>query len=488
MRSIVILLSILILTLVACTPQEPVLIIITPTPQTPTTVPTEAMMLAPAESTTPAPTAGVITEFVDITITPSSAVPTDSGTPYGAIIGQGYVLPPTTTPRATRTPMTTPTPEPDEPSATPEPPASPTAITTPITIGALDGERIGIQAYYNVDIDTWFNVVTQAQKMNMGWIKLQANWAFLQPNGPDDYDQNFRLFEAHVQRARNMGFRVMISVAKAPLWARGTDQSEDGPPDDPQLLANFLSFMIERIKAENIAALEIWNEPNLIREWRGALPFDGAGYMQLFRPAYDAVRASGPNIQIVTAGLAPTGTTDGSIDDRLFLQQMYDAGLAQYADVAIGAHPYGWGNPPDAICCDLSDARGWDDDPRFFFADTLTVYRDIMVRNDHASSSIWVTEFGWATWEGYPTEPPEPWMTYNTAQDQLNYTLRAFEIGLNTDYIGVMILWNLNFGDEDLIEAREEIAGYALMYSLPGEGLFRRPLFGALETAIRRGQ
>ena len=155
----------------------------------------------------------------------------------------------------------------------------------------------------------------------------------------------------------------------------------------------------------------------------------GASYMELFRVGYDAVRAYSPNTAVVTAGLAPTGNHEGiSVDDRAFLQQMYQAGLAGYTDVKIGIHPYSWGNPPDLLCCDNIEGQGWDDKPQFFFLQTIYDYSNIIAANGD-NAPMWVTEFGWATWEGFPNEAPEIWMAYNSASDQRDYALRAFEIG-----------------------------------------------------------
>jgi polysaccharide biosynthesis protein PslG len=305
----------------------------------------------------------------------------------------------------------------------------------------------------------------------------------LQPNGPDEYSEHFQVFTDYVQRAHGKGLKVLLSVAKAPAWARNTTE-EYGPPTDPATYANFLRFMITQIKAENIDAIEIWNEPNLTREWRGALPFNGAGYMQVFRPAYDAIKQTAPQIQVVTAGLAPTSDRDGvSIDDRKYLQQMYDAGLGQYNDVVVGVHPYGWGNPPDFRCCDVVKDRGWDDNPHFFFLDNLDAYREIMVRNGDEATQMWITELGWATWTGYPVEAPDIWMTYTSPEEQAQYMIRAFEIGQSLDYVGQMFLWNLNFGGSIPIQNRDEMAAYSLIYDT-GEGLRYRPLFDILQQII----
>ena len=477
------------LILFACQPQEPILIVITPTAQTAesaaafaptvaiTTLPTEKATQRPPTATSNTPTTLDVDVPTSTPAPPSATAEGDDGTFIGAVIGEGYTLPPSNTPRPSRTPIPSETPFPSE---TPIPPDTP--VVTPIeNMPGLDPNNIGIQVDYNVDIAGWDHVLAQAGQLRVGWIKLQANWKFLQPDFPGQFDQTFGLFQLHVQEADKRGFKVLLSIAKAPDWARNIDRNEDGPPDDPQQLINFITLLLEKV-GPNIDAIEVWNEPNLKREWTGGYPFSGEGYMQLFRPAYDAVRVRYPDMTIVTAGLAPTGSLPNvSVNDRVFLQQMYDAGLAQYQDISIGIHPYSWGNPPDTLCCNAVPNRGWDDDPSFFFANNIADYREIVRRNNH-DVAMWTTEFGWATWDGLPTEPPQAWMIYNTPQQQADYTLRAFEIGQESPDLGPMLLWNLNFANPTMVEQRNEIAGYSLL--LPGfdtgSSLQERPLYWAL--------
>jgi len=480
--------------LVACTPRESVVIYITPTAangvisQDAAAIPTIAwtpsatsdilltgsptdlpfVMPTPIVPVGAAPTQAPVTLAPTNTITPENLIPGAPTATFGAIIGTEYTLPPTNTlpPPATNTPVNTP-------------------IATPYTVWpTLDGSRIGIQLDYNVQLDYWFTLTGLTKDRNVGWVKLQANWSALQPNGPDEYGDHFQVFTDYVQRANGRGLKVLLSVAKAPAWARNTTE-EYGPPTDPQTYATFLRFLITQIKPENIDAIEVWNEPNLSREWRGALPFNGEGYMQVFRPAYDAIKQTAPNIQIVTAGLAPTGNSDGSIDDRAYLQQMYGAGLGQYSDVVVGIHPYGWANPPDFRCCDAIADRGWDDRPQFFFIDTIEDYREIMVQNGDEGVQMWVTEFGWATWANYPVEIPtgDDWMIHTSPEEQAQYVIRAFEIGQSLDYIGPMFLWNLNFGGNTPIMNRSEMAAYSLIYDA-GEGLRYRPLYDILPQVV----
>lgn len=482
---IVALVSLLFL-LVACESEEPIRIRVTPTPdvaaqqattvvEAPTTVSTVAQPTeTDTEEATPTDTVEVLpTDTEAPTEIPASPTqPNPDG--FGPIIDADYTPPPTSTPAPTATPTI-------QPSSTPIPM---TPITTPSSdLPGLYADQLGIQLYYNVNIDEWFQLLVRTDRLNVGWVKVQANWDFLQPNNRDQFDTAFSIFESHIQRAHNSGYNVLVSIAKAPDWARpaGADLNISGPPANPDDLAYFINFMFDRM-GEQISAVEVWNEPNLSREWNSGLEWSGAGYMQLFRTAYDTIRARDPNMPIITAGLAPTAA-QGAIDDRVFLQQMYNAGLGDtyYQNIAIGVHPYGWGNPPDARCCNNIDGRGWDDDPRFFFLNTLEDYRAIMVNNGHSDLQMWATEFGWATWSGLPNEAPDVWMTYNTPEQQAEYTMRAFEIGQELDYVGPMFLWNLNFANGDLIEERNEMVGYSIFVP----GLPVRPIYDALRDSPR---
>jgi hypothetical protein len=373
------------------------------------------------------------------------------------------------------------TPESQGPTISPTPSVSPTGGPSPTPLPTLDASRMGLQLYSQIDFDSWMGVIGLTEGTGVGWVKIQVNWAFLQPNGPSDFGPELQLFERQIEAVARPGFNVLLSIAKAPLWAR-SDQREAGPPDDPQALANFITLLMQSKVGPVTDAIEVWNEPNLAREWRGTYEFSGSGYMQLFRPAYDAIRAYSPSITVVTAGLAPTSTQAGiSIDDREYLNQMYGAGLGNYRDIAVGIHPYGWGNSPDLRCCDTIPGRGWDENPHFFFLDNLDEMRQIMVDNGHGDLRMWVTEFGWATWEGLPGDPPDGWMSYNTAVDQANYAIRAFEIGQSLSYVGPMFLWNLNFANQTLVDNRSEIVGYSLI--VPALPVRERPLYWALARA-----
>jgi polysaccharide biosynthesis protein PslG len=469
----------LVLLLVGCAQANPVVIYVTPTPGE---AATEAITANVAQaSTVVLPTDQIIQPTDDTpTLTPGPTV-----TFIGSIIGDDYVPPATNTPAPTTppSPATTAVPQ-TEPTDTPAPILEATDIPLPTgtLIPNLDTSNVGIQIESFLTNDDKAEALNQVEDdLQLGWVKLQIAWNLYQPSSPSEVNQELRRIETFIEQIRlQRQVNVLVSIAKAPDWAR-SDLTEDGPPNDPQALANFISLLLTETNGA-IAAVEIWNEPNLAREWRGQ-PITGAAYMRYFDAGYRAVKAYDPNIMVVSAGLAPTGDSEFTRDDRAFLREMYAAGLANYDGIAVGVHPYGWGNPPDARCCDLSDERGWDDAPQFFYLDTLDDYREIMVAAGHSDTQMWLTEFGWATWEGLPGEPPQIWMTYNSKWDQANYTLRAIQIAQSRADIGPLFLWNLNFAQPILIDQRDERVAYSIV--LP-EGVPReRPLYWMLFDAAR---
>ena len=379
-------------------------------------------------------------------------------------------------PTATATPAYTPTPAP--PTATPLP--------------YLDPARMGVQLHTLLNQEDFDAVTRLTDTLGLGWVKVQIDWNLLQPNGPGDTGVDFRRQELYLEALKRRGKMILASVARAPDWAR-TSREEAGPPDDPQALANFLTLMLNEF-GNVIDAIEVWNEPNLKREWNGR-PISGSEYLRYFRPARDAINAYSQRMKsheneprqtpviVVTAGLAPTGNSPWSVDDRQYLRQMYNAGLARLEGVQIGAHPFGWGNDPAHSCCNAVADRGWDDAPQFFFLDTLRNYHEIMRAYGDSDARIWVTEFGWPTWDGLPGEPPEPFVAYNDKWVQADYTLRAFQIGQQLDYVGPMFLWNMNFAWlPHLVSSRDERAAYSLLVPLQPQ---ERPLFWMLFDAVR---
>jgi hypothetical protein len=130
--------------------------------------------------------------------------------------------------------------------------------------------------------------------------------------------------------------------------------------------------------------------------------------------------------------------------------------------------------------------RGWDDDAKFFFLNNLVAYRNIQLRYDDADTTIWITEFGYTTWQDIGGTPPEEWMNYLTPEQKANYIYRAFEVAQSLDYVGPTILWNLNFANQTTLANRQEIAGFSLAISDENGNLSPRESFNNLISRFSR--
>src|SRR5258708_25815311 len=111
--------------------------------------------------------------------------------------------------------------------------------------------------------------------------------------------------------------------------------------------------------AGSIAGYEVWNEPNLAREWGGKTP-SPAEYVALLKACYTAIKAADPQAIVISAGLAPTNTPDTSVamlDDQYY-QGLYAAGGAAYFDM-LGVHAPGYGNPPQRSSSDCQNDAFW---------------------------------------------------------------------------------------------------------------------------------
>jgi len=99
-----------------------------------------------------------------------------------------------------------------------------------------------------------------------------------------------------------------------------------------------------------------------------------------------------------------------------------------------------------------------------------------MVANGHGDTQLWITEFGWATFEGLrtqngqgsqPADPQEqPFFSHISEQQQADYTVRAFYLAQELPYLGPMILWNLNFATlTGAVDQSDPQTGYGMLDS-----------------------
>jgi hypothetical protein len=301
----------------------------------------------------------------------------------------------------------------------------PTPTLTPLNITfELGGQVFGSPAT---------NLMNDAR---MTWIKRQV--VYRQGDNPD-------LTAPDILTAHNQGFKILLSV----IGDKG--QLANNPTN---YYADFATFL-RGVALHNPDAIQVWNEPNIDREWPAGT-ISGGTYTQMLKTAYDAIKAANPNVMVISAAPAPTGffggnCAEGGCDDNIFIRQMADAGAENYMD-CVGIHYNEGIISPDETS---GDPRGNSSHYTRYYKTMVNLYT-----HTFPTKPLCFDELGFLTAEGYGQLPLGfEWASEVTIQDQAAWLGRAAALSKQGGRIRLMIVWNFNstaFGADPQ-------AGYAIV-------------------------
>jgi hypothetical protein len=270
------------------------------------------------------------------------------------------------------------------------------------------------------------------KEMEFGWVKQKFPWREIEgiEKGQYDWYRPDRIVEA----VEADGLNLLVRLDRQPFWSEPEDNlwHENQAPGNLNDFGDFCGAVAERYRGR-IAAYQIWNEPNLGREW-GELPPDPAHYTELLKVCYTAIKKADPQAIVVSAGLAPTGTkSDQAMPDTDFLQGMYDAGAAAYFDV-LGVNAPGYKAPPELPPEEAEQAEYGGG--RWFAFRHVEDIRDIMVANGDAEKQIAILEMGWTLDQ---VNPDYAWFAVDEST-QADYLVRAYQYAAEhwQPWIGLM--------------------------------------------------
>ena len=161
-------------------------------------------------------------------------------------------------------------------------------------------------------------------------------------------------------------------------WTRGVDKY---PPTDPAAFASAARWVTDRWGSD-MAALEVWNEPNWEDFFRSDDPV--ADYTRLLKATYPAVKQESPATQVLGGSIL--------MADRPFLEGMYGAGARGSFD-AISMHAYSFNRGP----YDPYDPYAAKYGPKYSYANGPPAMREAMAGAGDADKNIWLTEIGWSS-------------------------------------------------------------------------------------------
>jgi hypothetical protein len=368
----------------------------------------------------------------------ASDTPSAGATEPSPVLETPQAITPTLKVPTAETPST-PAPTAEAATATSAPPTS-TPSTAPPSSGpvSMASPDYGIQAFLWWRPEVAHRDLGLVKDAGFTWVKQWFAWRDIEGKGKGQYD--WSTSDRIVQQVEDFGLKLLVRVDHGPDWA-GT------PPGNIDQFAAFLSAMATRYKGR-IDAYQVWNEPNLAREWGNKAP-NAAEYTAMLKRAYQVIKAADPNALVVTAGMAPTTElSQRAVPDTRFIQSMYEAGAKPYFDM-LGAHGAGYKAPPemdpgqvatDPNYYNVGDVNCPGDACRIYGFRHVEDLRQIMVNNGDANKKVVVLEFGWTRDE----RPTSPYYWHRVADQfvQGDYMVRAYKYAKANwqPWIGLMSL------------------------------------------------
>ncbi|MCS7060790.1 MAG: hypothetical protein RMN25_06440 [Anaerolineae bacterium] len=271
------------------------------------------------------------------------------------------------------------------------------------------------------------------REIGMTWAKIQI----VMP------DQNVPDLTPTLRAVRQAGLKLLVGAVG--------DRSRAADTAYHRIFARQLAALAR----QGVDAIEVWNEPNLDREY-GYGKVDPANYTNMLREAYRAIKAARRNTLVIGGGLAPTGAFGGGCtlngcDDAYFLAQMARLGAGRFMD-CMGAHHNAGMIGPDQT----SNAPvGNPDHHSWYFWGTLNVTHNAF----RGRVPVCWTELGYVTGEGIgPLPSGFVWGSANTLDQQAQWLARAVELSRNSRKVRLLIIWNIDARQWD----EDPQAGYSI--------------------------
>ncbi len=187
-------------------------------------------------------------------------------------------------------------------------------------------------------------------------------------------------------------------------------------------------------------AIEVWNEPNIDREWQSGY-ISPQAYTNLLCTSYNAIKSANPGSAVISAAPAPTGYFGGcgpnGCDDQPWMEGLFNAGAANCMDY-IGAHHNAGATSPSA----RSGHPAGGTHHSWYFLPQTELYYNIF----QGTRKIFYTEMGYASQEGLETFSDQfAWARGINNSQQAAWLSEAVQLGINTGMVRCIIVWNIDF-------------------------------------------
>ena len=288
-------------------------------------------------------------------------------------------------------------------------------VTTPppVAIAPISGGSFELGGHVR---DTGFPYAERMHYAGMNWSKVQVHYG---------QDVSGLVATSHAQ-----GFKIQLSALGSPdmVTQAGFEQ-------------NFANW-VAGLAAAGADAIEVWNEPNIDREWQIG-HISPQAYTNLLCASYNAIKGANAGTAVISAAPAPTGWFGGcgpnGCDDAPWMAGMRNAGAVNCMDY-IGAHHNSGATSPSARIG--HPANPGDTHHSWFFLPQTELYYNTF----GGARKLFYTEMGYASQEGLSTFSDQfAWARGTNNAQQAAWLAEAVQLSVNTGMVRSIIVWNIDF-------------------------------------------
>lgn len=222
-----------------------------------------------------------------------------------------------------------------------------------------------------------------SEDAHIGWLRVTFYWSHLNPEWLVWDEGKFSELQGILDDAQMRGQKVLLILSGAPAWCGGG--SNGASPCDIHWWKMYVDEVSRRF-AGQVAAYEIWNEPDLSGQSAYGVGWDSYGlsyprYVDYLVEASRIIRSNAPGTLIVGPAMAKSTSRSVAIWQELEQTWFPDGNASDFLDVVSFHHATTRSDVhSDDVAWDIHDRIKWQ----------IRYYNP---RN--GSKPMWVTEFGW---------------------------------------------------------------------------------------------
>jgi hypothetical protein len=265
-----------------------------------------------------------------------------------------------------------------------------------------------------------------AARLHAKLVRIDIRWSELEPQPGQLQSAELSALDGFMAAAARHRLHVILMVDSTPCWdssappallagcVPGTAGPANAwPPTNDAAYGAFVAFLAKRY-APDLAAIEVWNEPDQANEDYLAGPEKARHYAEILKAAYPAIKAVAPSVLVLGGSfIGPNGN---------FLRLLYENHIQGYYD-ALSVHFY-----------------------------TLTVaalqaIHEIQLRY-HDPKGLWLAEFGWPSClPGGKIEQEQPCVTAKVQAENIASLTHSLA---HLPYVEAAVLYKLQDSPEEL--------------------------------------